>query len=62
MFDYRVFTPLQLSIPSFPLVAFLVQRQRKEVPKRFFIASGFLFVELRPLGSVFGGYCGLLSQ
>ena len=36
--------------------------KRKEIPKRWIITSGFLFVGLRLLGSVFGGCCGLLSQ
>ena len=36
--------------------------KRKEVPKRWKFASGFLFVGLRLLGSVFCGCCGLLSQ
>ena len=53
---------LRLSFASFLLVACSIQRQRKEVPKCSFIASGFLFVGLRLLGSVFGGCCGLLSQ
>ena len=33
--------------------------KRKEVPKWLFIASGFLFIELRLLGSVFGDHCAI---